>query len=111
MRAARPLKHCAHCAVHFAARYARYAARYALHYVQPPCTRTTLSRALLLTCGRLVWCPPAFSSFVLVDDDGKHLATGCPTGQLPHARSRAENYMLVRGSKYATEAERVGSQN
>ena len=61
--------------------------------------------------GRLVWCPPTFASFVLVDDDGTHLATGCPTGQLPNARARAENYMLVRGSKYATEAERIGSQN
>lgn len=60
---------------------------------------------------KLVWCPPSFSSFVLVDDDGKLLATGTPTGRLPHPQSRAENYMLVKGSKYATEAEKVGSQN
>ena len=60
---------------------------------------------------RLVWCPPSFNTFVLVDDDGKLLATGTPTGQLPHPQWRAENYMLVKGSKYAKEAERVGAQN
>merc|ERR1712094_71166 len=60
---------------------------------------------------KLVWCPPAFTAFVLVDDDGKLLATGTPTGRLPHQGYRAENYLLVKGSKYATEAERVGAQN
>ena len=61
---------------------------------------------------KLVWCPPSFTAFVLVDDEGKQLATGTPTGPgLPNARSRSENYLLVRGSKYATEAEKVGGQN
>ena len=61
---------------------------------------------------KLVWCPPSFTAFVLVDDEGKLLATGTPTGPgLPNARSRSENYLLVRGSKYATEAEKVGGQN
>ena len=60
---------------------------------------------------RLVWCPPSFSAFVLVDDDGKLLASGAPTGRLPSAQDRASNYLLVRGSKYATEAERVGQEN
>ena len=46
-----------------------------------------------------------------VDDEGALLATGSPTGALPNARARAENYMLVRGSKYATAAEKAGSQN
>jgi len=57
---------------------------------------------------KLVWCPPAFTQFVLVDDEGDLLATGYPTGRLPSARDRAENFMLVRGSKYAKAAERVG---
>jgi len=60
---------------------------------------------------KLVWCPPSFLTFVLVDDDGGLLATGTPTGALPSARDRAANYMLVRGSKYATAADRVGAQN
>merc|ERR1719478_2077668 len=60
---------------------------------------------------KLVWCPPSFSAFVLVDDDGKLLASGAPTGRLPSAQDRASNYLLVRGSKYATEAERVGQEN
>jgi hypothetical protein len=53
---------------------------------------------------KLVWCPPTFNKFVLVDDDGELLNAGAPTGALPHPRARAENFMLVRGSKYATAA-------
>ena len=48
---------------------------------------------------------------MLVDDDGNWLAKGTPTGELPHQRSRMENYMLVQGSKYAKEAARVGAEN
>ena len=59
---------------------------------------------------KLVWCPPTFETFVLVDDDGELLATGCPTGPgLPDARQRVANYGLVRGSKYAVAADKVGA--
>ncbi|CAK0827605.1 unnamed protein product [Prorocentrum cordatum] len=54
---------------------------------------------------KLVWCPPDFESFVLVDDAGGLLARGRPGGALPQEGLRAANYALVRGSKYAKEAE------
>jgi len=57
---------------------------------------------------KLVWCPPSFSSFVLVDDEGALLNSGAPTGQLPHLRERQMNFALVRGSKYGVEAEKLG---
>lgn len=59
---------------------------------------------------KLVWCPPSFTTFVLVDDDGALLASGSPAGALPEARQRAMNYMLVKGSKYAVEADKLGSK-
>jgi hypothetical protein len=55
---------------------------------------------------KLVWCPPTFSTFVLVDDDGLLLAAGTPSGDLPPPRDRALNYRLVEGSKYAAEADK-----
>lgn len=58
---------------------------------------------------KLVWCPPEYSTFVLVDDDGNHLARGSPTGSLPPMSERVQNYRLVKGSKYAVEAEKCGS--
>ena len=57
---------------------------------------------------KLVWAPPAFTSFVLVDDAGALLNSGTPTGQLPAMGQRQMNYALVRGSKYATAAEAHG---
>eukprot|EP00428_Durinskia_dybowskii_P077148 CAMPEP_0170357518 /NCGR_PEP_ID=MMETSP0117_2-20130122/1751_1 /TAXON_ID=400756 /ORGANISM="Durinskia baltica, Strain CSIRO CS-38" /LENGTH=218 /DNA_ID=CAMNT_0010611693 /DNA_START=117 /DNA_END=773 /DNA_ORIENTATION=+ len=57
---------------------------------------------------KLVWAPPIFTSFVLVDDSGALLAVGKPTGNLPPQRERVQNYQIVRGSKYATSAEEVG---
>ena len=60
---------------------------------------------------KLVWCPPTFNTFVLVDDDGYLLATGTPKGRVPDARERQANYRLVRGGKYATAAEKVGAEN
>lgn len=54
---------------------------------------------------KLVWCPPEFKTFVLVDDDGRLLNTGTPTGNLPALRERAYNYALVQGSKYAVAAD------
>lgn len=58
---------------------------------------------------KLVWCPPAFTSFVLVDDDGKLLARGAPTGALPAYEERAMNFKVVKGSKYALAAEQSAS--
>ena len=56
---------------------------------------------------KLVWVPPAFNSFVLVDDDGNMLNTGTPKTDsgLPAMSERTRNYMLVKGSRYATAAE------
>ena len=56
---------------------------------------------------KLVWCPPSFESFVLVDDSGAYLASGTPKGQLPDLLERQQNYKLVEGSKYAVEADRI----
>jgi len=55
---------------------------------------------------KLVWIPNggSYDNFVLVDDDGKLLARGAPTGKLPQMRQRQMNYALVNGSKYATAA-------
>lgn len=54
---------------------------------------------------KLVWCPPGFDSFVLVDDGGALLNHGTPTGELPGLGRRSRNYALARGSKYAREAD------
>jgi len=54
---------------------------------------------------KLVWCPPSFASFVLVDDEGILLNQGTPSGFLPHMQERQQNYRLVQGSKYAVAAE------
>lgn len=58
---------------------------------------------------KLVWVPPAFTQFVLVDDEGALLKYGTPSGDLPHARSRQGNYGLVKGGKYATVADRIAA--
>ena len=85
---------------------------------------------------KLVWAPPTFEAFVLVDDAGdrawhmRHsghcgrtadllfaialiflgdlLNSGTPAGELPSLRQRQQNYALVRGSKYAAAAEKLG---
>jgi hypothetical protein len=59
---------------------------------------------------KLVWCPPTYSSFVLVDDGGALLNWGSPTGSLPHLSERKRNFATVAGSKYAVEAEKKGSE-
>lgn len=59
---------------------------------------------------KLVWVPNAnFDAFVLVDDDGKELARGNPTGQLPSLRQRQMNFAIVKGGKYAKVAESIAS--
>jgi len=55
---------------------------------------------------KLVWCPPAFDAFVLVDDDGNELTHGRPSGMLPPLGERHANFQLVAGSKYAAAAMR-----
>jgi hypothetical protein len=62
---------------------------------------------------KLVWIPNTYyDSFVLVDDDGKLLATGKPStlNGVPPLRERQMNYKLVQGSKYATVAERLAKE-
>lgn len=57
---------------------------------------------------KLVWCPTeTFDTFVLVDDDGKKLAEGTPSGQLPSLRERQVNYKIAAGSKYAVVADQI----
>ena len=59
---------------------------------------------------KLVWRPPEFSTFVLVDDEGKQLCGGTPTGQLPSLEARKANYALVKGGRYAIAAESAESE-
>ncbi len=56
---------------------------------------------------KLVWVPPSFTSFVLVDDDGKLLKMGKPTGELPDIRERTNNFKSVGDSKYSTIAKNL----
>lgn len=60
---------------------------------------------------KLVWCPTeTFDTFVLVDDDGKKLAQGTPSGRLPSLRERQVNYKIVTGSKYAVAADQIARE-
>ena len=54
---------------------------------------------------KLVWCPPTFTSFVLVDDLGDLLAAGTPTGELPHPSRRENNFALTKGGRYSKAAQ------
>ena len=59
---------------------------------------------------KLVWAKATnYQSFVLVDDAGKLLNVGTPTGMLPAERERVMNYKVVAGSKYSVEADKLGS--
>ena len=60
---------------------------------------------------KLVWCPPLFTKFVLVDDEGDLLNRGFPNTSLPHMSERRRNYQLVAGSKYAIQAELWGQDS
>eukprot|EP00667_Euglena_gracilis_P017903 EG_transcript_18910 len=55
---------------------------------------------------KLVWCPPRFATFVLVDDDGVELNRGTPSGELPPLPERQANFAIVKGSKYAVAAQK-----
>lgn len=61
---------------------------------------------------KLVWVPPTFTSFVLIDDDGALLNGGSPAAGsgLPALSERQRNYMLVQGSKYASVADSAKGQ-
>ncbi len=52
---------------------------------------------------KLVWIPPEFKSFVLLDDSGKRLAIGSPTGRLPHLRERQKNFAATGSGRYSKE--------
>lgn len=57
---------------------------------------------------KLVWTPTEnFDTFVLVDDGGKELARGTPSGNLPRIVERQANYRIVMGSKYAAAADDI----
>jgi hypothetical protein len=58
---------------------------------------------------KLVWVPPDFNQFVLVDDEGRELKRGKPTGNLPSLHARKGNYALVKGGKYAVEADAIAA--
>ena len=59
---------------------------------------------------KLVWVPAGgFRRFVLVDDAGKQLATGVPTGRVPAMREREYNYQVLRGGRYAKAADAYGA--
>jgi hypothetical protein len=45
-----------------------------------------------------------------VDDSGALLAKGTPSGDLPHINERVMNYKVVKGSKYAIEADKVATE-
>lgn len=58
---------------------------------------------------KLVWAPPTFATFVLVDDQGRLLKRGTPKegSGLPSLQQRQRNYETVRGGRYAVEAEKI----
>lgn len=56
---------------------------------------------------KLVWIPPYFNTFVLIDDNGNFLAKGQPKGFLPPLIERENNYKLVANSKYSIEADKL----
>mmetsp|Transcript_56030 Transcript_56030/g.142602 ORF Transcript_56030/g.142602 Transcript_56030/m.142602 type:complete len:253 (+) Transcript_56030:2-760(+) len=58
---------------------------------------------------KLVWAPPDFEQFVLVDDEGREIKRGRPTGTLPSVHARQRNYALVQGGKYAIAAEALAA--
>lgn len=60
---------------------------------------------------KLVWVPPAFERFVLVDDAGTLLAQGHPTGHLPDLRQRQANFNAVGKGKYSKAAVKVAREH
>jgi len=60
---------------------------------------------------KLVWAPPNYTTFVLIDDSGNLLNYGTPTGNLPDINSRKDNFNLTIGSKYSNAAIKIGKNN
>jgi len=60
---------------------------------------------------KLVWAPPNYTTFVLIDDSGNLLNYGTPTGNLPDYKSRKDNFSLTIGSKYSDAAIKIGKNN
>eukprot|EP00808_Paulinella_micropora_P025778 g767.t1 len=59
---------------------------------------------------KLVWVPPDYAQFVLVDDGGALLAVGQPSGRLPPLAERRANFQAVKGSKYAVCASKLSAE-
>ena len=63
---------------------------------------------------KLVWVPGEagdFSRFVLVDENGKSLTTGVPTGNVPRVEEREHNFRMLRGGRYAECAKEYESSD
>jgi len=63
---------------------------------------------------KLVWVPGEagdFSRFVLVDENGKSLTTGVPTGNVPRVAEREHNFRMLRGGRYAECAKEYESSD
>jgi len=61
---------------------------------------------------KLVWVPGKdYKEFVLVDDEGKLLKVGKPTGNLPYIQSRRDNYHEVECSKFSAAADQEGGKS
>jgi len=61
---------------------------------------------------KLVWVPGKdYKEFVLVDDEGKLLKVGKPTGDLPYIQSRRNNYHEVECSKFSAAADQEGGKS
>ena len=58
-----------------------------------------------------MWVPAGgFTRFILVDDAGKQLATGVPTGRLPAMRERQYNYEMMKGGRFARAADAYAAE-
>jgi len=59
---------------------------------------------------KLVWVPPNYNTFVLIDDSGNFLNKGTPKGNLPDISTRRKNFQLTIGSKYSKVAIDIGKK-
>eukprot|EP00927_Polykrikos_kofoidii_P074426 TRINITY_DN70421_c0_g1_i1.p1 TRINITY_DN70421_c0_g1~~TRINITY_DN70421_c0_g1_i1.p1 ORF type:complete len:265 (+),score=24.38 TRINITY_DN70421_c0_g1_i1:44-796(+) len=60
---------------------------------------------------KLVWVPPMYDRFVLVDDEGGEIRRGSPQGELPLLKTRKKNFARVRGGKYAIAAVAISKES
>jgi hypothetical protein len=59
---------------------------------------------------KLVWVPPNFETFVLVDDAGALMVSGTPTGDLPPLQQRQWNYKAVGNGRYSRAVHEMAKQ-